>query len=186
MSESGALATSVGTPKIKSLKVKSTKKATAHPPTASLVNNAIKHLNERGGSSLQAIKKYISSTYKIDAEKIAPFVKKYLKSGVEKGVLIRTKGTGASGSFKLAAGKVEGPKKVASKKPKAVATPKKASKPKKKVASKKPKSVKPKKAKKSPSKTKKSAKAPAAKKPKAPKPKKAAPKKVAKKVAAKK
>lgn len=177
MSVSGALA-SVGTPKIKSLKVKSTKKASSHPPTASLVSNAIKHLNERGGSSLQAIKKFISSTYKIDAEKIAPFIKKYLKSGVEKGVLIRTKGTGASGSFKLAAGKVEGTKKAAVKKPK-VTTPKKVSKPKKKAASKKPKSAKPKKA-------KKATKAPAAKKPKAPKPKKASPKKVAKKPAAKK
>lgn len=72
-----------------------------HPPTSDMVNNAIKSLKERGGSSLQAIKKYLSSNYKIDAEKLAPFIKKYLKSAVSTGALIQTKGKGASGSFKL-------------------------------------------------------------------------------------
>lgn len=160
--------------KVKSPKVKSAKKAASHPPTATLVNNAIKHLKERGGSSLQAIKKYIGSTYKIDADKIAPFVKKYLKSGVEKGVLIRTKGKGASGSFKLA---LDGAKAV--KTPAAKKAPKARKVAKKAKSAAKPKSAKPKAAKKA---SRKATKAPAAKKPKAPKPKKAAPKKVAKKV----
>lgn len=75
----------------------------AHPPTAEMVNSAIKSLKERGGSSLQAIKKYLTSNYKIDAEKLAPFIKKYLKGAVTNGQLIQTKGKGASGSFKLAA-----------------------------------------------------------------------------------
>ncbi|KAF9810277.1 hypothetical protein SFRURICE_010739, partial [Spodoptera frugiperda] len=52
-------------------------------------------------SSLQAIKKYIAAQYKVDAEKLAPFIRKYLKSAVESGTLIQTKGKGASGSFKL-------------------------------------------------------------------------------------
>jgi histone H1/5 len=75
-----------------------------------MVGNAIKSLKERGGSSLQAIKKYITANYKVDAEKLSPFIKKYLKSAVASGELVQTKGKGASGSFRLAAGK---PEKVA-------------------------------------------------------------------------
>ncbi|KAF9417902.1 hypothetical protein HW555_005047 [Spodoptera exigua] len=72
-----------------------------HPKTSEMVNNAIKEMKERSGSSLQAIKKYIAAQYKVDAEKLAPFIRKYLKSAVESGTLIQTKGKGASGSFKL-------------------------------------------------------------------------------------
>lgn len=178
------------TPKVPKAKSATKKAAASHPPTAQMVNAAIKSLKERGGSSLQAIKKYISTTYKVDAEKVAPFIKKYLKSSVDNGSLIRTKGKGASGSFKLAVAKTEGAKKPAAKKPKTAA--KKAVKPKKEKATAKPKAAKPKAtkpkaaAKKSPSKAKKATKAPAAKKPKSPKPKKVAVKKVAKKPAAKK
>ena len=84
-----------------------------HPPTAEMVNAAIKSLKERGGSSLQAIKKYLTSNYKIDAEKLAPFIKKYLKGAVTNGQLIQTKGKGASGSFKLAASKTATKSKAA-------------------------------------------------------------------------
>ncbi|XP_037301953.1 uncharacterized protein LOC119192222 [Manduca sexta] len=49
----------------------------------------------------RAIKKYIAVQYKVDAEKLAPFIRRYLKSAVESGTLIQTKGKGASGSFKL-------------------------------------------------------------------------------------
>lgn len=73
------------------------------PATSELVLNAITTLKERNGSSLQAIKKFIASTYKIDMEKLAPFIKKYLKNAVGAGKLIQTKGKGASGSFKLPA-----------------------------------------------------------------------------------
>nr|CAH7738787.1 unnamed protein product [Callosobruchus chinensis] len=65
-----------------------------------MVINAIKGLKERGGSSLQAIKKYIAANYKVDAEKVAPFIKRYLKSSVASGALVQTKGKGASGSAK--------------------------------------------------------------------------------------
>ncbi|XP_041673772.1 LOW QUALITY PROTEIN: uncharacterized protein LOC108114004 [Drosophila eugracilis] len=94
------------------------KKAAAppsHPPTQQMVDASIKNLKERGGSSLLAIKKYITATYKCDAQKLAPFIKKYLKSAVVNGKLIQTKGKGASGSFKLSASAKKDPKpKVAS------------------------------------------------------------------------
>ncbi|XP_076636177.1 histone H1-like isoform X2 [Colletes latitarsis] len=53
----------------------------SHPSTAEMVKTAIKELKDHKGSSLQAIKKYVTATYKIDGEK--------------------SKGKGASGSFKL-------------------------------------------------------------------------------------
>lgn len=183
MTETTASAPASEPPKAKSPKKKAAAAAAkagkpktkpSHPPTAMMVNAAIRTLKERGGSSLQAIKKYISSTYKVDAEKLAPFIRKYIKSAVTSGKLVQTKGNGASGSFKLSGGSSasdEGKKKAP--KPKAA----------KKAAS-------PKKEKKQPSKAKKAKKPPTT--PKAPKPKKtttkspAKPKKpVAKKVAKK-
>lgn len=74
----------------------------SHPPTSKMVNNAIEALNERKGSSLQAIKKYIAANYLVDIEKFAPFIKKYIKASVESGVLVQKTGKGASCSFKLA------------------------------------------------------------------------------------
>ncbi|KAL3290495.1 hypothetical protein HHI36_023836 [Cryptolaemus montrouzieri] len=161
------------------------------PPTSDMINMAIKGLKERSGSSLQAIKKYIAANYKVDPEKMVPFIKKYLKSAVQSGSLVRTKGKGASGSFKLAAGggstqgkpKLNKPKKAATavaaagdiKKKKKV-TAKVASSERSKTAAatavkaKKPAGEKKSKAPKSPSKAKKTAKSPT-KKPKAPKPK---------------
>ncbi|XP_015509321.1 histone H1-like [Neodiprion lecontei] len=172
----------------------------AHPRTSEMVNSAISTLKERGGSSLQAIKKYISATYKIDGEKQAPFIKKYLKAAVSTGALVQTKGKGASGSFKISATKSEtskpkvkpaAPKPTVLKKkaaPSAVSSNKKVSAAKKAAAAKKTgaassvvtkekrqvarsPAAKPPKAKSS-SKAKKVAKAPTSK-PKAPKPKKA-------------
>merc|ERR1712109_443787 len=96
---------------------------------------AAKAFKDRKGSSLAAIKKYIAANYKVDTVKLAPFIKKALKSLVEKKAIIQTKGKGASGSFKVsAAEKAEKkPKKAAAKKP---AGEKKAKSPKKKAAAK--------------------------------------------------
>ena len=187
-------------------KVKSTgKKPRAkpvHPRTSEMVSNAIKSLKERGGSSLQAIKKYIAANYKVDSEKLSPFIKKYLKSAVASGELVQTKGKGASGSFKLAAAKIE---KVAvsavpargrvgvssrpkEKKPHAAKVKAKSSKKgsvKKTAEKKKQQRASPVKAKKLPSKAKKAAKVPT-KKPKAPRPKTAAKSKTPKKASPKK
>ena len=68
-----------------------------HPRTSEMVVNAIKSLKERGGSSLQAIKKYIAANYKVDSEKLSPFIKKYLKTAVASGELVQTKGKGYMG-----------------------------------------------------------------------------------------
>ncbi|XP_058827240.1 uncharacterized protein LOC131687205 [Topomyia yanbarensis] len=116
---------------------KKPKQPAAHPPVNDMVLAAIKTLKERNGSSLQAIKKYIAANYKCDVAKLSTFIKKALKSGVEKGKLIQTKGTGASGSFKI---KADAKKPAVGKKPKKAAAatkkPKKASGEKKKAAKK--------------------------------------------------
>ena len=74
-----------------------------NPRTSEMVRNAIITLKDRGGSSVQAIKKFIASNYQLDAEKISPFIKRYLKKAVASGLLVQTKGKGACGSFRLAA-----------------------------------------------------------------------------------
>jgi hypothetical protein len=156
-----------------------------HPRTSEMVANAISSLKERGGSSLQAIKKYITANYKVDSEKLSPFIKKYLKTAVAAGELVQTKGKGASGSFKLAVTKSEKPaasaaplrgRGGASTGPKVKKPPRlsrgKAKSPKKAAVKKTPekKRASAAKPKKSPSKAKKAAKVPT-KKPKAPRPK---------------
>merc|ERR1711890_190465 len=99
-----------------------------NPSSSVMVKAAIEGLKERKGSSLVAIKKYIATNYKIDPSKHSHFIKKALTSGVEKKTIVQTKGTGASGSFKLAKVEVKKPAKKATKaKPSAAkkATPKK-------------------------------------------------------------
>lgn len=151
--------------------------APKHPPTADMVNNALKTLDDRGGSSLYAIKKFITTTYMLDADKLSLYIKKYLKSAVANGKVKQMKGIGASGSFKLAAAKSEPKKSVAAKpkhvtgdeKPKA----KKSDEKKKKSAAKsddEKKAISPKKAA-TPSKQKSTKPKADAKKPKVPKPK---------------
>nr|XP_029714984.1 histone H1-like [Aedes albopictus] len=81
--------------------VKKLNKPSTHPPVKEMVMAAIMHLKERKGSSLQAVKKYIGTNYECDVLRLNTFILKALKSGVEKGTLVQTKGTGASGSFKL-------------------------------------------------------------------------------------
>lgn len=199
MSEETAAAVSAtapaGTPK-KKVKGASKKPKTlpAHPKVSEMVTEAITSLKERGGSSLQAIKKHIGSHHKVDLDRLTPFIKKYLKSAVASGSLVQTKGKGATGSFKLSASgqKTKEASKKQKKPKKESATPakkaktsvKKAAKPKVKAEKKKTAAKKPA-AKKAP-KPKSPKKAAKSTKPKAPKvkkmktPKKAAPKKTKK------
>merc|ERR1712088_131840 len=98
---------------------------------AVMIAAAIGGLKDRTGSSRQAILKYVTANYKVDAAKAAVHLRLALKSGVAKGSLKMAKESGkGAGCYKLA----EKPK--AEKKPKAkkAATPKK---PKKAAAPKK-------------------------------------------------
>merc|ERR1711997_969696 len=161
-------------PAKKVVKAKKVAKPAAHPPFKAMILTAIKALKERGGSSRQAILKYVVANNKVDAAKAAGPLKLALRKALAAGTIVKAKAAG-KGAGKFKAGKVEKPKKVKKvKKPKAK-KPKKAKKPAAKKAKKPAK-----KAAKKPA--KKAAKKPAAKKPAA---KKAA-KKPAKKAAPKK
>ncbi|XP_033108978.1 maltase-glucoamylase, intestinal-like [Anneissia japonica] len=172
------------------------KKVSSHPPYIEMISKAISALKERNGSSRQAIAKYISANYKV-GDNVGSQLKLALKRGVASGKLVHTKGTGASGSFKLnvaaakaaasAQAKKEKAKKKAAAQKEKTAAKKAAAKAKKATKVKKPKKPAAKKTK-SPKKAKKpAAKKPAAKKAaKKPAAKKPAAKKAAKKPAAKK
>ena len=176
----------VATPK-KKVAASKPKKPSSHPKYTDMIAASLGSLKERGGSSRQAILKYISSHY--DVGKNERVVNQHLKMalmrvGVKNGSLKQAKGTGASGSFRL--GEKTKPAAAAKKSPKKVV--KKATKSPKKVAAKSPKKV----VKKKTVKPKAASKPKAAAKPKktpvkakkstASKPKKAAPaKKTAKK-----
>ncbi|XP_070371550.1 histone H1.5 isoform X1 [Equus asinus] len=169
------------------------RKATG-PPVSELITKAVAASKERNGLSLAALKKALAAGG-YDVEKNNSRIKLGLRSLVSKGTLVQTKGTGASGSFKLnkkaasgeakpktkkaGAAKAKKPAGATPKKPKKAAgakkavkkTPKKAKKP--AAAGVKKVAKSPKKAK-AAAKPKKAAKSPA--KPKAVKPKAAKPK----------
>ena len=147
-------------------KKKVAKKPADHPKYIEMITTAITALKERTGSSRQAISKHVAANNKV-GDNADVHIKMALKRGVAAGTLVQVKGTGASGSFKVAKKAAPPKKKPAAKKPAA-----------KKPAAKKPAAKKV--AKKSPAKKK-----PAAKKAKTPT-KKKTPKKPAKKPAAKK
>ena len=112
------------------------KKPAQHPKYSEMVQQAISSLKERNGSSRQAVLKYITSNFKVgDGAGVNSHLKLALKRGVASGVLIQSKGTGASGSFKLGK-KVEKPKKPIAKKPAAKKAAAKKATPKKKAAAK--------------------------------------------------
>ena len=159
------------------------KKPADHPKYIDMITAAVVALKERGGSSRQAIEKYIKTNYKV-GENPGVHLKMALKRGVASGALAQPKGTGASGSFKVVKKAEPKKKKPATKKP---AAKKPAAK---KPAAKKPAAKKPaakKSAKKATPKKKKAAKKPAKKTTtKKPAAKKAAAKKSSAKKSAKK
>ena len=113
----------------------SAKKAVApsHPKYIDMIKAALAELKDRKGTSRQAISKYIKEHYKV-GDNADTQLKLALKRGVIAGVIMHSKGTGASGSFRLV--KKEAPAKPkkapvakkSPKKPKAKTTPKKAAK----------------------------------------------------------
>ncbi|XP_003245105.1 histone H1B-like [Acyrthosiphon pisum] len=104
--------------KLNASKVK--KPGALHPTTAVMVTSAIKELKEKKGSSLPAIKKYLAANYKVDPAKLALFIRKFLKAAVANGTVVQTKGTGASGHFKLPVSDVKPKKAVVAKKKKSI------------------------------------------------------------------
>ncbi|XP_040573780.1 uncharacterized protein [Lepeophtheirus salmonis] len=99
------------------------------PKSFMMVKAAIKALADPKGSSLAAIKKYISAHFMVDMVKKSHFICKAIRSAVNKGKLVQTKGMGASGTFKISV-------KTKSKVTKDVKTPKSAKKPDEKKLSK--------------------------------------------------
>ncbi|KAG9327905.1 hypothetical protein JZ751_018383 [Albula glossodonta] len=183
----------------KAPEIKAAKAFNQRPSIGELVVKLVTASKERNGMSFVAVKKALKAGG-YDVEKNNSRLKVSIRGLLEKGTLVQTKGTGASGSFKInkyqevmkkepakKAVKVKKPaakkpatdkkqKKVAAKKPaakkaKKPATPKKVTKSPKKASSAKKKAAAPKKPAKSPKKSKKVAK------PKTVKPKKAAAKK---------
>ena len=86
-------------PKKTASKSKKAAKPAEHPKYIEMVKAAITALKERSGSSRIAIEKYIKANYKVTD--VGPHLKMALKKGVAANVLVQTKGTGASGSFKV-------------------------------------------------------------------------------------
>ncbi|XP_029019784.1 histone H1-like [Betta splendens] len=168
---------------VKAAKKKATKPKKSGPSVGELIVKAVSESKERTGVSIVALKKALAAGG-YDVEKNNSRVKIAIKNLVSKEILIQTKGTGASGSFKINKKTDTKPKKTAAKKPAPAAKKPAAAKKPKAAAAKKPAAAKksPKKAKK-PAAAKKAAKGP---KKTAKSPKKAAksPKKVVKKAAA--
>ena len=111
------------------------KKPANHPKYSEMIKAAVAALKERGGSSRQAILKYILANFNVGKEEksVNAHLKLALRAGVKNASLKQAKGTGASGSFRIGeVKKAAKPKKA--KKPKA-AKPK-AKKPKAKKAAK--------------------------------------------------
>lgn len=110
MSETAPAETATPAPVEKSpAKKKTTKKAAGAgaakrkatgPPVSELITKAVAASKERNGLSLAALKKALAAGG-YDVEKNNSRIKLSLKSLVNKGILVQTRGTGASGSFKL-------------------------------------------------------------------------------------
>src|SRR5579872_56862 len=77
--------------------------AASHPKYSDMVQQALLALKERGGSSKQAVLKYIMANFKVSGEEnmINSHLKTALKAGLKNGTLKQSKGTGASGSFRI-------------------------------------------------------------------------------------
>ncbi|CAL9698340.1 unnamed protein product [Knipowitschia caucasica] len=178
--------------KAKAPKKKAAAKKSDGPSLPKLITAAIAESKERKGVSMAAVKKALAAKG-VDVVKANKRINNALKKMVVSGAVSQTKGTGASGSFKLATKEAK-PKTVKKKAPAKAKKPaaKKATTPKKKAvkkpAAKKPKSPAKKAAKKpakSPKKVaKKPAKSPKKAAPKKPKAVKKSPKKAAAKKAA--
>lgn len=142
------------------------RRTAAHPPYIDMITAAITAMKDRGGSSRQAIEKYIKANNRVAGD-VPTHLKMALKRGVKSGRLVHTKGTGASGSFKVGKAAAAPKRKPARKKAAAKRPRKRAGTPKKKRATKKTGAKKATKKKPAAKKAKSPARKKAAKKPKA-------------------
>jgi len=79
-------------------KLKKVRKDNAGPLNCRMMAAAaITALEERNGSSLVNIKKYIAANYKVNVGKLTPFIRKALKNGIKSKTFIQVKA-----SYKLA------------------------------------------------------------------------------------
>ena len=89
----------------KSPKKKATKpkKPVNHPKYCEMIAEAIGILKERGGSSRQALLKYILKNFDVGKNEttVNQHLKLALRAGVKNATLKQSKGKGASGSFRL-------------------------------------------------------------------------------------
>ncbi|NXU03931.1 H110 protein, partial [Buphagus erythrorhynchus] len=111
----------------------------AGPSVTELITKAVSASKERKGLSLAALKKALAAGG-YDVEKNNSRIKLGLKSLVSKGTLVQTKGTGASGSFRLSK-KLGEVKEKAPRKKTSVPKPRKPAAKKPASATKKPKKV---------------------------------------------
>ncbi|XP_069765507.1 histone H1.0-like [Narcine bancroftii] len=109
----------------KSKRGKGRNKAPAHPKYSEMIIGVVEASGSRSGLSRQAIQKQVKNRYKL-AEKADQQIKLSLVRLVTRGVLEKTKGAGAVGSFKMSKGGE--PRKAARKPAKKAASPKKSSK----------------------------------------------------------
>lgn len=71
------------------------------PNMHDMIIEALDVLDERKGVTLQAIKRYLEDNYHVDTTKQASHVRKLLTKCVENGDIVRTRGHGCSGRFKV-------------------------------------------------------------------------------------
>jgi len=90
--------------KSKSKGARKLKKATPKPKYSDMIVAAITAMQERGGTSTYKILKYIGANYKV-GRGFEVHARLALKKLLQAGSLVCTKGSGASGFYKLAAAK---------------------------------------------------------------------------------
>lgn len=72
-----------------------------NPPFHDMIIEALETLDERKGTTLVAIKRYLEDYYHVDVHACKRFIKRVIISGVESGQIIRTQGKGVFGRFKV-------------------------------------------------------------------------------------
>lgn len=71
------------------------------PPVHDMVIEALETVHDRKGVTLQAIKRFMEDNYKVDIQRLSSHIRKAVVNGVDEGTIIRTRGNGALGRFKL-------------------------------------------------------------------------------------